>query len=72
MKKEKAHIYSVPSETPSGYAWKWAAAAGTEQPAKVFPYYFDCLGDARDRGYDVELTYAVGATAPGGAVHKLR
>ena len=69
---KKAHIYSVPSKTPQGYGWKWRAAAGTPESSKVFAFYFDCLGDARDLGYDVELTYAVGATAPGGSRHKLR
>jgi hypothetical protein len=69
---KKAHIYSVPSKTPQGYAWKWRAATGKRVSAKSYAFYFDCLDDARDGGYEVALTYAMGATAPGGAVHSLR
>ena len=69
---KKAHIYSVPNKTLQGYAWKWRAGSGKRVSTKSFAFYFDCLGDARDFGYDVALTYAMGAAAPGGALHSLR
>jgi hypothetical protein len=34
--------------------------------------YYDCVADARKRGYEVELTRAQGVTAPGGARHNMR
>ena len=69
---KKAQIYSVPSKTVQGYAWKWRTASGRRESPQSFAFYFDCLAAARDVGYEVELTHAMGATAPGGAVHKLR
>ena len=69
---KKAQIYSVPSKTAQGYAWKWRAASERRESPNSFALYFDCLGAARDLGYEVELTRATGATAPGGALHKLR
>lgn len=69
---KKARICSVPSKSAQGYAWKWRALAGKRESAKSFAFYFDCMADARDLGYEVELTHAMGATAPGGALHKLR
>lgn len=68
---KQAEIYSIPVRHEPGYAWKWRAIAGKTESRKSFDFYFDCLGDARDHGYDVELTHAIGNTAPGGASHKL-
>ena len=69
---KKAQICSIPSKTTQGYDWKWRAVTGKRESAKSFAFYFDCVSDARDRGYEVELTHAMGATAPGGVLHMLR
>ena len=65
----KAHIYSISAETEPGYVWKWRN--GKEQSKRSFVYYYDCVNDARQHGHDVELSRAVGLTAPGGASYVL-
>ena len=66
---KKAHIFWVSASPQPGYAWKWRV--GEKQSKQSFDYYFDCISDARERGYEVELSHAVGATAPGGATYRL-
>jgi hypothetical protein len=68
---KKAEIYSIPVKHQPGYAWKWRTLTGKTESRASFGFYFDCLGDARDHGYDIELTQAIGTNAPGGARHKL-
>ena len=69
---KKAKIVSVPAPSDSGYVWKWQDCDGTTASAQTFDRYFDCVSDARNRGYDVELPQAAGDKAPGGADFKLR
>lgn len=67
---KKAELYSSPVMQQPGYAWKWRAHDGTESK-KSFPYYYECVTDAREHGYEVDLASAKGITAPGGAPHNL-
>ena len=69
---KKARILPVPAGAAGGYAWKWQDCAGKPTSADTFELYFDCVSDARLNGYTVELTYAAGDNAPGGAEFKLR
>ena len=69
---KKAKIVSVPVASDSGYVWKWQDCDGSTASAETFERYFDCVSDARQRGYEVELTQAAGDKAPGGAELKLR
>ena len=62
-----ATIQAVAAGEAWGYAWKWHCSSEHTQSATAFAYYFECLTDARRRGYDVELTRAHGDMAPGGA-----
>ena len=71
-KMEKAEIYPVSSKADSGYTWKWRCLSGKAKSASGFRFYFDCLENARQVGYEVELTHAYGMTAPGGAPSRLR
>ena len=67
-----AEIYPVPAGESPGYAWKWRATGQKVTAENTFRFYFDCVTDAREHGYTVELTYAHGETAPGGAAYVLR
>jgi hypothetical protein len=46
------HFFAVRAATPSGFRWHWQ-----KQGAKVpvtsiaFEFYFDCISNARDKGY---------------------
>ena len=68
---KKAEIYSTPAGAEPGYVWKWRCNKTNEGSAKSFTLYHDCLADARENGYEVELTHARGITAPGGAGYAL-
>ena len=71
MSKQKAEIYTTKTAEAPGYAWNWRCAADGASSAKPFPLYFDCIADARQQGYEVELAHARGLTAPGGAGYAL-
>lgn len=66
---KKAVVFSVPSPHENGYVWRWRCVAAKTESAKTFSLYHDCLRDAREHGYEVELTHASGASAPGGEQH---
>jgi hypothetical protein len=56
-----ATISAIPvGETP-GYAWTWRSNTDNATGASAFAYYFDCVTDARNHGYDVNLAAARGA-----------
>jgi hypothetical protein len=67
---KKARLCSIPG-TEGAFRWRWEECASdvksARTSARTFEHYFDCLVDARANGYDVDLTYAQGAKAPGGA-----
>lgn len=69
---KKAKICPVPQGAAVGYMWKWEDCSSPKiSSSRSFEMYFDCLNDARLNGYEVELTHAIGATAPGGAAFRL-
>ena len=64
-------MFTVPAAA-GAFAWKWQDCDSGVTSATAFDLYFDCVSDARGRGYDVELTQAAGDNAPGGAGFRLR
>ena len=68
---KKATVYSTPSGGDPGYVWKWRCDDENKSSAKSFALYHDCLTDAREHGYFVQLTQAQGVTAPAGAGYAL-
>jgi hypothetical protein len=63
---KKAKIASIPA-AGGAFSWRWEEYTTDVKSSRTFEHYFDCLADARLHGYDVDLTYAQGAKAPGGA-----
>jgi hypothetical protein len=61
-----AQIYSIPIKSASGFGWKWRSAEGETVSRQWFIFYYDCLSDARRRGYHVELQRRHGPDSPGG------
>ena len=53
-----ATIYAVAQGGEPAYAWKWRCDEQGKHSAKTFTYYYDCLTDAREHGYAVELAPA--------------
>lgn len=52
--KTRWKIVPVKSSGPIGYQWRWIKAIDgkmTEESAKPFDYYYDCLVDAQMHGY---------------------
>ena len=68
---KKARITSIPGPEGGDFLWRWEECSGTVKSPRTFEHYFECLVDARTQGYDVELTYASGVKAPGGAGFRL-
>ena len=66
-----AEIFATSAGAEPGYIWKWRCRTTNATSAQSFPLYFDCVLDAREHGYEVELTRAQGNSAPGGAGYAL-
>ena len=66
-----AEIYAVAAGDAAGYVWQWRCRDSKTNSTRSFPLYFDCVVDARENGYEVELTRARGTSAPGGAGYAL-
>lgn len=49
----RARVVPIPAPNAQGYRWQWRAEDGTEVSARAFELFYDCLSDARSRGYDV-------------------
>ena len=69
---KKAEIYAVSNKSDSSYAWEWRCLNSKTKSEAAFQFYFECLENARQAGYEVELTQAHGMAAPGGAGSRLR
>lgn len=67
MKPKTAIIAATPAASLFGFLWSWRCEADGASSSGSFALYYECVMDAQRRGYRVELTQAVGDTAPGGA-----
>ena len=63
---KKATLCAIASGEAPGYAWSWSCESDKTHSAGAFPYYYDCVSDARKNGYVVEVTRAHGPMAPEG------
>ena len=59
-----AVVFSIPSTTTEGFAWRWRSEDQKQESSKSFPLYGDCLADAKRHGYGVKPVYAQGLNAP--------
>ena len=70
MVKRTAHIVSVKAGAPNGFRWRWTSDDGTKSTTS-FEYYYECVADARDAGYDVPLRGAGARNVDGSDRQKL-
>ena len=56
-----AHVFTVPAKTPEGYRWQWRSADGATTSENAFDLFYDCVSDARESGYEVDLAEAPGS-----------
>lgn len=68
---KKAKISAVPAGQTGGFAWTWHCAADNASSKTTFPFYYACVIDAREHGYEVEPVFASGAMAPAGTTYSL-
>jgi hypothetical protein len=52
---QKAVMFSVPARHENGYVWRWRSIDSKHESSAAFGFYHDCLTDAREHGYEVEL-----------------
>jgi hypothetical protein len=52
---KSAQLIAVQSSDPAGFRWKWRSPDDGNQSKTTFVYFFDCLQDARNAGYAVEM-----------------
>jgi hypothetical protein len=64
-----AVVFAVDAGTDQGFVWKWRAADNKEQSAATFTYFYECVNDARQAGYTVELS-GTSAKAVDGSDHR--
>ena len=67
-----AEMFTIPSSGSEGFVWKWRCKDDEEESSQSFVRYHDCMADAQRLGYTVELTFAEGTRAPGGARQNLK
>jgi hypothetical protein len=60
-----AVLFSIPATTSGAYCWSWRSADATGASTVQFPYYYECLADAKAKGYAVEIIATCGITSPG-------
>ena len=56
-----AYVYAVLG--PTTFTWSWRSADDKQHSAATYSFYFDCLQDARSRGYAAEFTNVPKTTA---------
>jgi hypothetical protein len=61
---KKAEIYAVPSPTRVGYTWRWRCQADRTEGESAFMLYYECVTDARKRGYEVEFLRPPSTSGP--------
>jgi len=52
---KKAEIYAAAAGHSPGYAWKWRCMIDKTHSRHAFLFYYDCVADAKEKGYEVEL-----------------
>jgi hypothetical protein len=67
-----AQMFTVPHGGTEGFVWKWRCDEDKKESSQSFVRYHDCMTDAQAQGYTVELTFAKGNRAPGGAPQQLK
>lgn len=65
-----AVIFPVRASGPNKFRWRWRAAECKDESAGTFLYFYDCVEDARARGYrctikDTKLGPNGGTARPG-------
>jgi hypothetical protein len=50
-----AMIYAVPVAGTEAFEWRWCTHHGGRMSSRSFALYFDCVEDARRKGYRVLL-----------------
>jgi hypothetical protein len=58
-------LFPVPSANKQEFKWEWRAKDNSRRSSHSFERFHDCMEDARQHGFEVELQQAVGDTAPG-------
>jgi hypothetical protein len=50
------HFFAVRAHTASGFTWQWQKQGATVPvTSSPFDFYFDCVSNARENGYDGPL-----------------
>ena len=57
-----AEIFSERTTNEHGYVWRWRASG--HPVSQCFNFYYECLDDARRKGFSVQLESARGDSAP--------
>ena len=65
-KTKKVKIVDVPAATDQGYRWRWRSADNKVRSSRAFDLFYECVEDARARGYEVELE--AGQEPPGSGI----
>jgi hypothetical protein len=54
-----AVLFGMPVNAVPGYCWQWRSVDHTTKSIERFIYYYECLTDARPKGYDPQIQKAV-------------
>lgn len=51
----KCRMYPVPLPREEQFAWEWKAEDGDEASGRAFRFFYECMQDAHNRGFDVDI-----------------
>jgi hypothetical protein len=69
--KRSAKIVPISVKGSQDFRWEWRSHDGKDKSAASFVYYHDCVEDARQAGFEVELSGTEAKNLDGSSRDKL-
>jgi len=69
--RRTAQIIPISVQGSQDFRWEWRSHDGKEKSAESFVYYHQCVEDARQAGFDVDLSGAQARNVDGSTRDKL-
>lgn len=51
----RVDVVAHQTRAPGRFAWTWRSSDGSARSVRAFPYFYECVEDARRAGHSVDL-----------------